>query len=451
MTRSRRFMSRALLLAVVLAFSLAGAACAGVGGGKQHAVKKAHSAQVAGGGCMANPSSCGYPDVENTGVRPGVSLSRVSGDVHLTRDGEVYENKLVRGSIWVEAKNVTIRNVKLIDTDDYYAIRILPFGASDQHATIDHVEIDLDGKMGDPSGGDLKGIAFNGYHASHVFFHNGSDCAHMGRNVVIEDSLCTDGPDANGDGWPDQRDFCRGARQHFDGFQSDGGGNITIRHNTVRNPCDQTSAILMSSNTDPISNVRIVNNLLTGGGYTLYCAGDGDQSRMTDETVTGNRFARTWFPRGGYYGPVAYCGAGLADVYGNNVWDVGGRSIGGNRGVSGGGGSATPGPRRAAKPRIAHLRVRPRHLRRGQRAHVRFHLSRRAAVTVRLQRRAGRRWVRAGTLAHRRMHAGAHAVAFRRVGRHLPRAGRYRAVVRASAHGHGRVARARFRIVHAHH
>jgi hypothetical protein len=440
MSQSRRFVSRALSLGLVLAVAMVSAACA-VGGGDVHRAAIVRPAQAVGHGCMANPSSCGYPDVGNTGVQPGTSLQRMSGDVHLTHDGEVFQNKLVTGSIWVEAKNVTISNVKLIDTDDYYAIRILPIGASDQNTTIEHVEIDLNGKMGDPSGGDLKGIAFNGYHASHVFFHNGSDCAHMGENVVIQDSLCTDGPDANGDGWPDQRDFCRGAKQHFDGFQSDGGHDITLHHNTVRNPCDQTSAILISSNTEPISNIRITDNLLAGGGYSLYCAGDDDPSRVTNETVTGNRFARTWFPRGGYYGPAAYCGSGFADEYADNTWDNGGGAVGGQRGGRSGA--------RPSRPRVTRLRVRPRVVHRGHRARIHLLLSRRATVSVRLERRAGRRWVGAGRVAHRRLGRGARTVAFRRVGHHRPRVGRYRVVARATASGtRGPVARAHFRIVH---
>ena len=42
---------------------------------------------------------------------------------------------------------------------------------------LDHVEIDLSGNY------DIKGIAFDGYTARNVFFHNGSDCAHMQRRT----------------------------------------------------------------------------------------------------------------------------------------------------------------------------------------------------------------------------------------------------------------------------
>jgi hypothetical protein len=282
--------------------------------------------------CMPNPSRCGFPDVGKVGVQHGVKLKHVRGVVRLTRPGMVYKNRQVTGQILVEATNVTIRNVRLINTDENYAIAMLPFGRTTGNAHLEHVEINL-GRIGDRTGGDLYGIAFNGYTANHVYFHNGSDCAGFGHNVVIKNSLCAVGPDHNGNGWPDGGHFvssgylnddpswCNSGNQHFDGFQSDGGSDIVLRHNTIRNPCSQTSAILMSSNTDPIGNIRIVHNLLAGGGYTLYCGGDTRSDRITNEVVTGNRIARTYWRKGGYYGPVAYCGNGYADRWGHNVWD----------------------------------------------------------------------------------------------------------------------------------
>jgi hypothetical protein len=268
--------------------------------------------------CMPDPSVCGFPDRETTGVTPGSSLAAVNGVVTLSTPGQVYENKLVTGSIAVTAPNVTIRNVKLVNRDTWYAIRVTPGGIwerSDANLLIENSEIDLGGVY------TVKGIAFNGYTARRVFFHNGADCAHFGENVVIEDSMCVLGPDTDGDGWPDTTSFC-GGDDHFDGFQSDGGRNITLRHNTIRNPCGQTSGILMSSNTSSIRDVSIVDNLMAGGGYTLYCNAGPD---VANETVTGNVFARTWYSTGGYWGPTAHCED--ADVFSGNVWDETGAAL----------------------------------------------------------------------------------------------------------------------------
>lgn len=152
-------------------------------------------------------------------------------------------------------------------TDAWYAIRT--FGPGDPTGTvIRDVEIDMDGME------EGKGIAFDNYTAIRVWFHNGLDCAHTGENVVVEDSFC-DLAVVTGD-------------DHADGFQSDGGRNIVLRHNTIRNPNGQTSAILMSTNTSPIRNVVIDSNLMAGGGYTVYCGtGEGESPPTRGSPTTG--------------------------------------------------------------------------------------------------------------------------------------------------------------------
>jgi hypothetical protein len=273
--------------------------------------------------CMPDPSSCGFPDVTTTGVTPGTQLSAVKGTVTLSTAGQVYENKLVTGAIDVTAPNVTIRNVKLVMTDDYYGIRVRNRGdwdRTDANLTLEHVEIDMNGEE------NAKGIAFNGYTARHVLWHNGSDCAHFTANVTIVDSMCVNGPDANDDGWADSTSFCNGP-EHIDGFQFGGGfGHVTLDHNTIRNACGETSAILITndaSSQPAVTAVTVSNNLIGGGGYTLYCS--DLKTRVASETVIGNRFARSFFPRGGGYGPLAYCDQ--ATTFSANVWDDTGRPV----------------------------------------------------------------------------------------------------------------------------
>jgi hypothetical protein len=258
---------------------------------------------------MPKPSECGYPDTTNTGVPAGTRLTVVNGTVQLDTPGQVYSNKEVRGDIIVSAANVTIEKVKVVGGEgDYYPIR--SFGSAPRGLVVRDTEIDMEGFMNG------KGIAFDNYTATRVFFHDGSDCAHFGVNVTIQDSLCVSGPDSDDDGWPDSTGFCDGP-EHIDGFQSGGGDNIKLLHNTVRNPCDETSAILISANQSPASNVRVENNLMAGGGYTLYCR--GPTAPVSNETVTGNRISREFFRRGGRWGPSTGCHN--AAVHFGNVWD----------------------------------------------------------------------------------------------------------------------------------
>jgi hypothetical protein len=250
--------------------------------------------------CMPRPVACGFPDLTNTGVAPGTKLGTVEGAITLDHPGEVYENKQVTGAIVVTARDVTIRNVRLVVTDPYYGISVKPGGNWDDdraNLLVDNVEIDMNGHLG------LRAIAFNGYTLRRTFIHNGADCAHFGDDVTIADSLCVLGPDADGDGWPDATEFCK-QPEHFDGFQSNGATRSSIRHNTVRNPCPQTSAIALFG---AVHDVAVTGNLMAGGGYPLYC-GSPD---ATNVVVVANRFATVWHARSGQFGTMAHCDAGV--------------------------------------------------------------------------------------------------------------------------------------------
>jgi hypothetical protein len=261
---------------------------------------------------MAQPSACGFPDVGTAGVKPGVARETVGHDVTLSTAGQVYENKTVLGNLSVTAPNVIVRNVKVVmSAGGAYGIEAFDFSTSVSNLLLQDVEIDMNGTLGS------SGIAYGNFTAQRVFIHNGSDCVSLTHNATVKDSLCVLGPDADGDAWPDSTSFCDGS-EHFDGFQSDGGGGYVFDHNTIRNACDQTSAILMSTNSGPISNVTITNNLMAGGGYTLYCGTD-EGGGVANEIVTGNRIARTFWPKGGRWGPWTSCDS--AAVVSGNVWD----------------------------------------------------------------------------------------------------------------------------------
>ena len=283
-------------LLVVLAAVLMGAGC----GSDRTAVRAPAQPSDHPDSCMPRPAACGYPDETNTGVAGGTRLAPVTGIVTLDQPGEVYEDKQVTGAIVVTARDVTIRNVRLVVTDPYYGISVKPDGDWDDDRgslLVENVEIDMNGRLG------LKAIAFNGYTVRRSFIHDGADCAHFGNDVTIADSLCVLGPDADGDGWPDATGFCK-RPEHFDGFQTNGAARSAIRHNTVRNPCSQTSAIALFG---AVRDVTVEGNLMAGGGYSLYSG----SPEARDVVVAANRFATTWHPRSGRFGTLAHCDAGV--------------------------------------------------------------------------------------------------------------------------------------------
>ncbi len=268
--------------------------------------------------CMAQPSACGFPDVGTAGVKPGVARETVGHDVTLSTAGQVYENKTVLGTLSVTAPNVIVRNVKVVmSPGGAYGIEAFDWSTNVSNLLLQDVEVDMNGTFGS------SGIAYGNFTAQRVFIHNGSDCVSFTHNATVKDSLCVVGPDTNGDAWPDSTSFCNVGDYHFDGLQSDGGGGYLIDHNTIRNPCDQVSAIIMSTNSGPISNVTITNNLMAGGGYTLYCNVSGID--VPNEVVTGNRFAKSFHPKGGEWGP--WTGCDDADAVSGNVWDETGAAL----------------------------------------------------------------------------------------------------------------------------
>jgi hypothetical protein len=232
--------------------------------------------------------------------------------------------------VQVTGLNVIIRNVRIISTCSYAAID-LEF--SNVSALIENVEIDMSqlanttaftGRL------NQRSITGDNFTARRVWWHGGSDCVHFGSNVLIEDSFCEV---ASGAGYPGD--------PHLDGFQSAGGSNVTIRHNTIRNPNDQTSAIINGTTpgvSPPQFNVRIVGNLMAGGGYTVYCNAHDAATPATIE-FRDNRISLryyTWpiiqtgprthrLDRGGFWGPTTGC-LGIPG-YSTNVWDEDNRRL----------------------------------------------------------------------------------------------------------------------------
>ncbi len=211
----------------------------------------------------------------------------------------VYEGKDVRGCIQVNAPNVTIRNTRIScpDTDtpggSYIRVR-----SNSTSLTIVDSEIDCQGGYG-------IAVGTANFYLLRVDISNCENGGHIDSNVTVRDSWI--------------HGLGGGADGHFDGFQfGQGGSNVTIDHNTIDNPNDQTSAIIMWDEGNPQNaNVLITRNLLAGGGYTLYC---GKFGTALNVRVTNNRFAT------GHWGNSTNCATG-GEVWTGNVQDSTGAAI----------------------------------------------------------------------------------------------------------------------------
>ncbi len=251
--------------------------------------------------CLPRPSACGFPDATNTGVPANwVPIKTVNGDQSVTTAGATLDGWDIHGCLNITAPNVTIRNSRILGAGCQYAVHNFSTGLQVLHSTITC------------GGGNGNGISDNEFSAiaddisgcengSNVSTVNGS-----AGNVLFQDTYIHDLVSANG--------------AHTDGVQiGQGAAHLRFLHNTIYNPAGQTSAIIMWDEGDPQnSDVTIADNILAGGGYTLYCP----RSDAPNDQVTGNHFVP------GFYGPSNGCTAGHV-TWSGNVLDATGAALGG--------------------------------------------------------------------------------------------------------------------------
>ncbi|WP_372595632.1 right-handed parallel beta-helix repeat-containing protein [Actinotalea sp.] len=245
----------------------------------------------------------GFPDATNTGVPAGVALAPYTGPARITTptviDGKDITVPLV---IARSAGTVTIRNSRS-RCEAYWNI------LNDEGATLVLEDVELDG-MGNPA----NDCAVAGYNKTirRCNIHGTIDGLKIGSNDIVEDTYI--------------HDLTVTADSHNDGMQSLGSDDVLIRHNTVIMRDGATSAILLSTGSaDSMKRIRIEDNLLGGGAFTVYGgyeAGRDVLSRVSDVSITGNRITTTVFPRGGAYGPFTSVDA-PAVAMSANVWHDG--------------------------------------------------------------------------------------------------------------------------------
>jgi len=279
------------------------------------------------GSCAGRPSGCGYPDATNTGVPAGTALRSVPGQVTsgagwhydsrgwiaIDGNGAVLDSISTTASIDVTASNVTIKNSRITVPGESWGIAT----RHTTNVTIQNNEISGPAKTG--SSRLMVGIK-DIYGDSSGLKVVGNDIWHTSTGVQIESGLIADN-------YIHDLGFTSG--DHVNGTTSNGGSVLlTIRHNTIFNEYQQTDAISLFQDFGAQANRRIENNLIAGGGYTLYAgANPGKTATATNIAVIGNRFARTYFAGSGYYGPAtAYTSTG-GNTWTGNIWDDTGKAV----------------------------------------------------------------------------------------------------------------------------
>lgn len=276
--------------------------------------------------CAALPSACGYPDGTNTGVLAGTTLrsvpSQVSkgtgwyydsrGFVEVNGNGAVLSGLNIPHNLDISASNVTINNVKVENSGQS------SFGISLRHTsnvTIEHSMITgVDGGPGRLMVG-VKDV----YGDSTGTVVQDNNIRYTSTGVQLSAGLIQDN-------YIHAMGLIPG--DHVNGTTSGGGTTqLTIQHNTVFNQLNQCDAISLFQDFGPQGNRLITNNLLAGGGYVIYGGGKIGAPPPYNITITNNRISTMYFPKGGFYGPVAYYSSGNGNSWTGNIWDNTGLTV----------------------------------------------------------------------------------------------------------------------------
>lgn len=238
-------------------------------------------------GCAPHPSQCSYPDASNTGPTGTLTVMDLAqGYMDVTVAGTIIENKDIRGCLIIKAPNVTVRNSK-VSCPNYSVI----YNSRDYYSggglVIEDTLITCETTQG-------TGISEYGFTARRVEISGCENGLSMSDTATLEDSYI--------------HDLYEGSVGHADGIQMAGTpSNVVIKHNSILVP-GTTSAVNWTGQT---TSVRIENNMLGGGSYTVYCP------RVTIPTgaykVLSNRFV-DGMER---YGLTDSCGGGDVEFTGN--------------------------------------------------------------------------------------------------------------------------------------
>ena len=198
--------------------------------------------------------------LEKSGLSDPSKLIIFRGTYYATDDNATVRDMEIRGNIVIEASNVTMRNVRLVSEVPWHALRVME-GA--KGFTLEDSEIDGGGRT------------VNAVYGFGTFLRNDIHGVENGINVVAPSVV-------RGNYIHDLR---AGADGHYDGIEINGGHDIQIVGNHIVNEHDQTSAVMMNNEFSGLSHISIENNVLFGGGYTIYLDGRKGGGGVDDASI----------------------------------------------------------------------------------------------------------------------------------------------------------------------
>ncbi len=232
-----------------------------------------------------------WPHTDNTGLTDPYNLTTVS-DTIITASGATVENLNVIGQLTIQANNVTIKNCRIWG-GRYYGVVVMS-GYSG------NVIEDCD--IGKNYTNSSKGILINTeenteitirrchiHHVGDGIFGGGGDDTALNCKLTVQDCYISNIRETDGDDNVETIDDHKGDGMEFLGQIRE----ALIQHNSIYVPSDQTSCILFQSNWGNLRNITIEDNLLLGGGYTLYTRINAGRT-FEGLTIINNHFGRNY-------------------------------------------------------------------------------------------------------------------------------------------------------------
>lgn len=224
----------------------------------------------------------GKPTAANTGVPAGTTLTRHNGDLTITTDGTVVENKDIYGYVQIKAKNVVIRNSIIRGgtpptTGSTALLRAVDTNTSNflvENVTLvpTFPSVRVDGIMVNKSG-TFRRLNLSGTVDGMKIY---------GNNITVEDSYLHDFVHYASD--PAQN----GGASHDDAIQIQAGNTIKLLRNNLSGAYN--AAVQLTQDAGPTDNVWINNNWIDGGGCSLNYKNNFDP--QTGMQANNNRFGR---------------------------------------------------------------------------------------------------------------------------------------------------------------
>jgi Right handed beta helix region len=234
----------------------------------------------------------------------------MSGPLTITQPRAIVDGLDVAGCLTVSASNVTVRRSRF-HSASFCGSNLVAVIAPATGVLLEDVEVD--GELSNPKYAAVSGGG--GYTCRRCDVHGAGQGFNVWGSapVVIEDSFVHD------------LYVREDLGSHNEDVITNGfSAGLTLRHNRLENGYGQTAAISLFADFAAVQKITVDDNLLAGGGYTIYGGSTCPKPycRQTSGiVVTGNRFSRQFFSKGGQYGPVAdFDAAAPGNLWSDNAW-----------------------------------------------------------------------------------------------------------------------------------